>query len=183
MLINMQLFIRPMCDEDIQQAAEIDKENFPTMQPPVNYKRELANELSYYIVAYLVKTDSEESRNIIIGFAGFWLMAGEAHIMNLAVRWAYQHRGIGELLLVSLLDLALRKDAEIITLEVRLSNQAAQKLYEKCGFKKRGIRRGYYLDNNEDAVIMTADDIRTKIFEGNVDMLRKKHQKKWKNMI
>jgi ribosomal-protein-alanine N-acetyltransferase len=182
-LLNMQFVIRQMCDEDIQQAAEINKENYPIMQPMVNYKSELKNKLSHYIVACLKKTDSEESRNVITGLAGFWLMAGEAHIVNLAVRWIYQHMGIGELLLINLLYLALRKDTEIITLEVRQSNKIAQKLYEKYGFKKRGIRRSYYLDNKEDALIMTTDDIKTRVFQENIDLLRKKHRQKWGKMV
>ena len=172
----MPCLIRPMCREDIEQAIEIDLESFPTMLPPANYQRELKNELSYYIVAcddqqFAGKPDKErDSRdsNPIIGLAGFWFMAGEAHIVNIAIRQAYRRRGIGELLLISLIRLALEKGADTITLEVRKSNAAAQKLYQKYGFNIKGIRSGYYLDDREDAVIMTAENINSDAFQANL---------------
>jgi ribosomal-protein-alanine N-acetyltransferase len=170
-----------MCREDIEQAIEIDSEAFPTMLPPTNYQRELKNELSYYIVAcddqqIVGKLDKERDSgdsNLVIGLAGFWLMAGEAHIVNIAVRQAYRRRGIGELLLISLISLALEKGADNITLEVRKSNAAAQKLYQKYGFNIKGVRRGYYLDDREDAVIMTAKDINSDAFQANLSRLKK----------
>jgi len=183
----MPCFIRPMYREDIEQAIEIDSEAFPTMLPSANYKRELKNELSYYIVAcddqqVVGKPDKEgDSRdsNPVIGLAGLWLMAGEAHIVNIAVRQAYQRRGIGELLLIKLMNLALKKGADIITLEVRKSNAAAQKLYQKYGFNIKGIRRGYYLDDREDAVIMTAEDINSDAFQASLSRLKKEHCRRW----
>lgn len=92
-------------------------------------------------------------------------MAGEAHIVNIAIRQAYRHRGIGGLLLLKLINLALEEEVSIITLEVRKSNIKAQKFYGKYGFKIEGVRRGYYLDNKEDAVIMTTEGIRLEIFQ------------------
>jgi len=177
----MPFVTRPIRSEDIRQVVEIDKENFPTMQPPVNYKRELTNQLSYYIVACIAEAENIKNKNIVVGVAGFWLMAGEAHIVNLAVMQVYQHKGIGELLLINLLDLALEKNADILTLEVRVSNKPAKKLYEKYGFFKKGIRRGYYLDDKEDAIIMTTNFMKTRNFQANLDVQRKKHQQKWGN--
>jgi ribosomal-protein-alanine N-acetyltransferase len=170
-----------MRNGDIRQVAKIDKDNFPKMQPPTNYKRELTNKLAYYIVACNVKSEKIKNSNIVIGVAGFWLMAAEAHIVNLAVKQVYHHRGIGELLLINMLDLALVKYADLLTLEVRVSNNSAIKLYQKYGFFKRGIRRGYYLDDKEDAVIMTTENIKTRIFLANLNIQRKKHQQKWEN--
>ena len=177
----MPYLIRQMCQEDIEQAVEIDRETFPNMLPSANYERELKNELSYYIVACDEKKATRrndkkvdiEDCSLVIGLAGFWLMAGEAHIVNLAVRQAYRRRGIGRLLLIKLIDMAIGKYAEIITLEVRKSNTAAQKLYKKYGFNIKGIRRGYYLDDKEDAVIMTAEDIYSDAFQANLDRLKK----------
>ena len=95
----------------------------------------------------------------IVGFAGFWLMADEAHIVDIAVRQSY-HQCVPCFFLTRIpLDLATELNAQIITLEVRVSNLAAQALYEKYGFIKVGTRRGYYLDNKEDAIIMTTDTI------------------------
>jgi ribosomal-protein-alanine N-acetyltransferase len=172
----MPILIRLLCEEDIEQAIEIENEAFSTMLPPTNYERELKNDLAFYIVAYddqqvidIIDKERElGGRYPIIGMAGFWLMAGEAHIVNIAVRQAYRRRGIGELLLIKLINLALEKGANIITLEVRKTNIEAQKLYNTYGFKPQGIRLGYYMDDREDAVIMTTDDIRSDTFQTNL---------------
>jgi ribosomal-protein-alanine N-acetyltransferase len=170
-----------MCWEDIEQATEIGSEAFPTMLPPTNYQRELKNDLAFYIVAcddqqVIGKIDKERDlgdSNLIIGIAGFWLMAGEAHIVNIAVRQAYQRRGTGELMLIKLMKLALEKGVNNITLEVRKSNVVAQKLYEIYGFKQKGIRYGYYMDDREDAVIMTTDDISSDVFQARLSRLER----------
>jgi ribosomal-protein-alanine N-acetyltransferase len=95
----------------------------------------------------------------IVGFAGLWFMADEAHLANIAVRETHRNKGIGEYLLVSAIELSIEQNASFITLEVRASNTAAQALYRKYGFIDTGVRPGYYTDNKEDAVIMTADGI------------------------
>jgi len=177
----MPYLIRSMRREDIEQAIEIDLEAFSTMLTPANYNRELMNEISFYIVAcddQKIVAKADEGRNslgsnTVIGLAGFWFMAGEAHIVNIAVREAYRRRGIGELLLVKLISMALEKGADTITLEVRKSNTVAQKLYRKYDFNIKGIRRGYYLDDREDAVIMTVEDINSETFKEKVSGLKK----------
>lgn len=95
----------------------------------------------------------------IIGFAGLWLMVDEAHITTIAMHPDYQGKGLGELLLVSLTDIAYNINAKWITLEVRVSNYRAQNLYRKYGFHDAGIRHRYYSDNNEDALIMWTSEI------------------------
>jgi ribosomal-protein-alanine N-acetyltransferase len=107
-------------------------------------------------------------------------MAGEAHITTIGVRQAYQRLGIGELLLISTIDLALIRQAEVITLEVRLSNTAAQELYQKYGFTKRGVRRGYYTDNREDAVIMTTDTLTSAPFQSQFQLLKRAYAERWR---
>jgi ribosomal-protein-alanine N-acetyltransferase len=168
---NLPCVIRRMRREDISQADEIDRDAFKTTVPPTNYRRELRNEIACYIVAV-------DSQQYIYGLAGFWLLAGEAHIVNLAVREQYCRRGIGKLLLANLIELALEKGASLITLEVRVSNIAAQNLYRKYGFDIKGIRPGYYLDNREDAVIMTAEDIDSAPFREKLNRLRQEHSRK-----
>ena len=91
----------------------------------------------------------------IVGFAGIWLMVDEAHLVTIAVGPGQRGRGLGELLLISMLDLACILGARVMTLEVRVSNHVAQSLYRKYGFKNEGVRRRYYSDNGEDALIMT----------------------------
>ena len=112
------------------------------------------------------------SRQYVIGFSGIWLMAGEAHITNIAVREQYQRQGVGELLLVSTIDLSREQRAETMTLEVRESNTIAQNLYSKYGFRQTGVRRGYYLDNREDAIIMSTESINSEAFLAQLQQLR-----------
>ena len=101
------------------------------------------------------------SQNVasIIGFAGLWLMVDEAHITTIAMHPDCRRRGLGELLLVNLIDIAYTISAKWVTLEVRVSNSAAQSLYHKYGFCEAGVRRRYYSDNQEDALIMWTDEI------------------------
>jgi ribosomal-protein-alanine N-acetyltransferase len=163
--------LRPMQEEDVPQVTEIDREAFPTMWPPANYQREMKNGLAHYIVA--VDDEEEKTRKHIIGFAGLWMLAGEAHITNIAVRQKHRRRGTGEALLIGIIELATELEAHLITLEVRASNGDAQKLYAKYGFVKVGRRRGYYTDNGEDAVLMTIEDVKSA--EARLERLKRAH--------
>lgn len=117
-------------------------------------------------------------RQYIVGFAGIWTMANEAHITNIAVRGSHQRRGLGELLLITLFDLAKESKADIMTLEVRASNLAAQNLYYKYAFTQVGTRRGYYTDNREDGLIMSTKSIVSASFQAQLQQLKKdNHQK------
>ncbi len=118
-------------------------------------------------------------RQRILGFVGIWFMANEAHIANIAVREAYRQRGVGELLLISVIKLAIEHNARFITLEVRFTNKAAQALYKKYGFVDVGTRRAYYTDNREDALLMTADGITSAPFEENFLRLSQAYARKW----
>src|SRR3954464_8021305 len=101
----------------------------------------------------------------IVGYAGLWLMTDEAHITTIAVDPDFQGNGIGELLLVALIDRAKQIGARWLTLEVRVTNEVAQRLYEKYTFKEMGIRRRYYSDNGEDALVMWTDPIDSDTFQ------------------
>ena len=101
----------------------------------------------------------------IVGYAGLWLMTDEAHITTIAVDPDFQGNGIGELLLVALIDRARQIGARWLTLEVRISNDVAQRLYEKYTFKEMGVRRRYYSDNGEDALVMWTDPIDSDTFQ------------------
>jgi len=118
-------------------------------------------------------------RGYIFGFAGFWIMAGEVHITNIAVREQHRRQGMGELLLISLIDLAIELGARLITLEVRASNTTAQSLYSKYGFNQVGLRRGYYTDNREDGVLMSLENITSIPVEANLQQLKQTHAQKW----
>ena len=141
-----------MTVDDLIAVHVIERESFSTPWPAQAYREEIEhNRLAHYIVA--------RSGNSIVGFAGIRLLVDEAHITTFATRSAWRRQGIGERLLVALLDLALARGAKEATLEVRPSNIPAKRLYEKFGFKVVGVRPRYYSDNNEDALIMTTDSL------------------------
>jgi len=101
----------------------------------------------------------------IIGFAGLWLMVDEAHVTTIAMHPNYRRLGLGEFLLVSLIDIAYSIGAKWVTLEVRVSNYSAQNLYRKYGFREAGLRHRYYSDNQEDALIMWTDEINSPAYK------------------
>lgn len=100
----------------------------------------------------------------VVGYAGLWLMVDEAHITTIAVHPKYRGAGVGELLLVQMIDTAYEIGARWLTLEVRGSNQVAQALYHKYTFKQMGLRRHYYSDDGEDAVIMWTEPLDSDTF-------------------
>ena len=97
--------------------------------------------------------------NYVAGYVITGFMTDEAHILGIAVRGSLRGKGIGELLLISSIEMAIKNQSRVSTLEVRVSNHVAQSLYTKYGFKQVGERKGYYTDNHENAYIMTTDEI------------------------
>jgi ribosomal-protein-alanine N-acetyltransferase len=146
------LRVEAMTFADIPAVHAIERRSFAVPWPDDAYRNELAtNRLASYIVA---RTDDE-----VVGFAGLWVMVDEAHVTTFAVEPRWRRRGVGERLLLALLDIAQARRAREATLEVRLSNVPARRLYEKFGFRPVGIRPRYYSDNGEDALIMTTDPL------------------------
>ena len=137
---------------DIEAVHLIEAASFTTPWPSFAFQQELeTNRLARYIVA--------RSGDEIVGYAGLWLMVDEAHITTFAVAPRHRRQGIGQAMLLYLLGLAESVGASVATLEVRISNTSAQRLYQKCGFRPVGVRTRYYTDNNEDALIMTTDEL------------------------
>ncbi|WP_438444689.1 ribosomal protein S18-alanine N-acetyltransferase [Gorillibacterium sp. sgz5001074] len=141
---------RPMRVDDIETICEIEVEAFPTPWTAGAFHNELTNN---HFAHYLVM----EMERRIAGYAGMWIIMDEAHITNIAVRSPFRGRGWGERLLTELRANAKKLGARRMTLEVRVTNRVAQNLYEKMGFRSVGVRKGYYTDNNEDALIMWTD--------------------------
>ncbi|HET7474200.1 MAG TPA: ribosomal protein S18-alanine N-acetyltransferase [Candidatus Limnocylindrales bacterium] len=148
----MRLTIEPMRLEDLDEIQAIEGASFTTPWPENAYRSELmTNRLASYLVA---RVDGR-----IVGYGGMWLMVDEAHITTFAVHPLWRRQHVGERLLLAFLDLARDRHAREATLEVRLSNLAARRLYEKYGFRPVGLRPRYYSDNNEDALIMTTEPL------------------------
>ena len=212
--------VRPMEERDLTQAAEVEKDAFPTQFPPTSFRRELRNRRALYLVLARVDDASRpddrlppfpdagagarerrrggafgrfvdgarqavwRSRNpswqpgeqLVAGFIGMWRVADEAHIVSVGARTEYRGLGLGELMMIAAMRRALRTKAALATLEVRVSNRPARNLYEKYGFTERGVRKGYYSDNREDALIMTVE------LEGYAPKLRRltaAHKRRW----
>jgi ribosomal-protein-alanine N-acetyltransferase len=146
------LRIRPMAIADLPAVQLIERASFTTPWPPQAYRQELE---SNRLAAYLIGEIGDE----IVAYGGVWLMVDEAHVTTFADHPRYRRRGIGERLLLSLIDLSIARRAREATLEVRLSNLGARRLYEKYGFRPVGIRPRYYSDNQEDALIMTTEPL------------------------
>jgi ribosomal-protein-alanine N-acetyltransferase len=121
----------------------------------------------------------EDGQQLIVGFLGVWYMVEEAHIVSIGVRREYRGRGIGELLLIAAIEQAMKRRARVATLEVRVSNSVARNLYKKYGFREQGVRKGYYTDNREDAIIMTTDPILVPPYPGEFAKLTREHERRW----
>lgn len=204
---TMPFAVRPLREEDIPQVKAVEKEAFSTLFPPTSFRRELGNRASrYWVVEKLDGTVRPQSApssegivkelirratgfrtrkyqthtpRSIVGFLGIWYAVDQAHIVSVGVADGYRRRGIGELLLIAAVEHAVARNTETITLEVRKSNAAAQALYAKYGFIEQGIRKRYYSDNREDAVIMTTDSIQMESYASQIAALKRAHQERW----
>jgi ribosomal-protein-alanine N-acetyltransferase len=190
---NLPYIVEPMGLRDINAVMKIEHDSFPTPWSARAYRHELLdNDLSHYFVVRQRRAGRPESnllarvrhslgvcvRPPILGYAGFWLMAGEAHISTIAVQPNWRRRGIGELLLVAMLDRATELEADTATLEVRVSNATAQNLYHKYGFRQAGLRRRYYRNNDEDALIMSTERLTSATFQSHFQQLKRALRKR-----
>jgi [ribosomal protein S18]-alanine N-acetyltransferase len=161
----LKVVISAMRLEDLEEVQRIEEASFNTPWPPNAYRAELlTNRLASYLVA---RVDDR-----IVAYGGMWLMVDEAHVTTFAVHPAWRRQRLGERLLLAFLDLARDRHAREATLEVRLSNLAARRLYEKYGFRPVGVRPRYYSDNNEDALIMTTSPLSDPDQRARIERLR-----------
>ncbi|MEG6566805.1 ribosomal protein S18-alanine N-acetyltransferase [Thermoanaerobacterium saccharolyticum] len=148
----MDIKIRPMVKSDIDKVMEIEYLSFSVPWSFESFVMEVTkNRCAHYIVA---DVDGK-----VAGYGGFWVVVDEGHITNIAVHPDFRGQGVGSAIVEGLIELAKTKGITSMTLEVRESNLVAQSLYKKYGFKPVGKRKGYYQDNNEDAVIMWKYDM------------------------
>lgn len=141
---------RRMTLDDISGVLAVEHASFTLPWTQDAFRNEMTNNL---FAKYIVMTTGER----IIGYAGMWTVLDEAHITNIAVHPDYRGQRLGERLLQELVQLAHSLGMLRMTLEVRVSNHVAQRLYAKFGFTSQGVRKGYYSDNQEDALIMWSD--------------------------
>ncbi len=162
----LRLVIEPMLLDDVPLIQAIEQASFTTPWPPDAYRSELlTNRMAHYLVARV--------GDAVAAYGGMWLMVDEAHITTFAVHPAWRRQGIGERLLIAFLDLAMDRHAHEATLEVRLSNLPARRLYEKYGFRPVGLRPNYYSDDREDALIMTTEPLDEPAMRARIERLRR----------
>ena len=139
--------IRPMTTEDVEEVSKLERLCFPTPWSQEAFRIEVErNRCARYFVV------SDNSK--LIGYGGMWLVVDEAHITNIAVHPDHRRQGTGRLIMKTLIEEAVRLGMTRMTLEVRVSNKAAINLYQSLGFEKGGLRKGYYANDGEDALIM-----------------------------
>jgi len=146
-MLKQDFMIRKMTPVDIDEVMRIEKESFSLPWSRESYQGELSNNFATYLVG--------DYEGEVIGYGGIWVVFEEAHITNVAVDPAYRKTGVGRALMEELERTARQRKASRILLEVRPSNVAALALYRGLGYLTSGLRKEYYSDNNEDAIIMT----------------------------
>ena len=189
----MPFVIEPMVQDDVPEVSQVERRCFTNPWPSSAYRRELRDtEHNYYLVVRwrpphqhqgearprgglsllpFVRR-SEPPKPAILGFGGMWNMLDEAHITTIGVLPEQRGRSLGELLFVTMIDEAIRRHSRWVTLEVRVSNDGAQALYEKYGFTRQGLRKRYYSDNGEDAHIMWSPPLDSATTLGHLAELR-----------
>lgn len=145
--------IKKMEKTDIDSVIELEEKAYGNHHwSKESFLSELSNELAKYFSAF-------DNNGKLVGYCGIWQILEEAHITNIAVSPEFRRKHIGETLLKKIIDTCYSNMVKYITLEVRVSNLPAISMYEKYGFKSFGVRKGYYQDNNEDALIMWTENI------------------------
>lgn len=196
-LSNLPYEVVPMVLDDVPTVHTIEMEVFSLPWSAAAFAHELQdNSSSHYLVLrykpYIYEPpvrrllprgirhlkQSPSNDPALLGYGGYWMMLEEAHICTLALRSEWRGRGLGELLLLSLIESALTHHAELVTLEVRVTNYRAQHLYTKYGFEIAGKRIGYYTDNNEDAFIMSTPNVLAEDYQLKLSALREKLQER-----
>jgi len=148
---NEPIEIRQMAEGDLEEVSEIERDSFPTPWSKGLFAKELAIPFARAFVA------QEKDSGKVVGYLCFWLVDQETHILNLAVHPRRRRQGIGTRLLTFGVNYCRRQGVQQMTLEVRRSNLRAISLYRNFQFQPQGIRRKYYTDSGEDAILMGLD--------------------------
>ena len=163
-----QIHISKMSAEDIENVVQIEAEAYGEHHwSKSSFYDEMQNNLAKY---YVAKTSDGE----LVGYAGAWHIIDEGHITTIAVKKSYLRKHIGEAIIVKIIEDCYKEGIKYLTLEVRVSNEPAIGLYTKYGFNSLGTRKGYYQDNNEDALIMWTENIFYEKFKTQFEKNREK---------
>ncbi len=155
--------ILPMTKDDVEAVVQIEEEAYGKHHwAKSSFYDEMSNNLAKY---YSAKTSDGE----LVGYAGTWHIIDEGHITTIAVKKEYLRNHIGEAIIQKIIEDCYKNNIKYLTLEVRVSNIPAIKLYEKYGFQSLGTRKGYYQDNDEDALIMWTENIFYDKFKNNYE--------------
>ncbi len=152
---------------DLDDIVRLERACFPSPWTRDSFRRELSR--TDDVAVYLMARDGDEP----VGYAGMWVVGGEAHVATIGVRPDRRRQSIGARILLRLLAEAARRGADRVFLEFRRSNRAAQQLYAKYGFVETGIRRQYYVDNLEDAVIAEITDLQDEAMQVQIERWRR----------
>jgi ribosomal-protein-alanine N-acetyltransferase len=158
------LTLERMSPDDVPAVMAVDRLCFPSPWSENAYRSEMGNVCAYYLVARIPERSPEpgaENGGRVIGFAGAWIVMDEAHVTTLGVHPDFRRHGLGERLLLALLEEARERGVRRATLEVRESNRGAQALYARLGFTPIARRRRYYSDTDEDAIVMWVEDLQS----------------------
>ncbi|HVA36742.1 MAG TPA: ribosomal protein S18-alanine N-acetyltransferase [Candidatus Dormibacteraeota bacterium] len=159
------LQISPMLVSDIPEVTRIEQLSFSTVWPPNAFHNEVKdNKLAHYFVGRIGAR--------VVAYGGLWVILEDSHITTIAVHPEMRGLRMGERMLAHLIDEAIVREASWITLEVRESNLTAQNLYAKYGFTVVSTRRGYYSDNNENALVMWAGNLKGEIYRNRFRALK-----------
>jgi ribosomal-protein-alanine N-acetyltransferase len=146
-----RLRISEMTEVDLRDVLTIERCSFPLPWSEGMFKAELSLDFSHNFAAKLNHGGNEE---VLVGYICFWVIEGEAHLLNIAVKPDYRRMGLGKHLMRFLIDFCRTEKVERLTLDVRPSNRSAIEMYRKMGFRKEGLSPRYYADNGEDALVM-----------------------------
>ena len=161
------LEISAMTDRDLDEVGRIESESFPSTWPSNAFRTEIHdNKLAFYYVGRV--------GGRIVAYGGIWVILEDSHITTIAVHPDFRGKRFGEQMLLRLLDETMERGASWITLEVRESNIVAQALYRKYGFTVVSTRRAYYSDNNENALVMWAGNVKGALYRNRVQALRER---------
>ena len=159
--------LQPMRRRHIRQVLRIEAQVYPRPWSMTLFLQEIARRTDR---VYLVARIGAQ----VVGYGGLMTTGPEAHITTIAVDPAYHGRRIGTTIMVALMDAAIDRGGKSVSLEVRMSNHVAQRMYRRFGFQAVGIRRGYYVETGEDALVMWADNVDMPMYDALLDRMREK---------